>query len=148
MLLPQPWRSVSAWTPVGGAAEAVDGNLLYDGGGLWRGIAVLVTWSTVAILAALVARHGRTVDPGAEVTTGSEALVRTWRVRVLGTVLPVTVALLVAVAVLPRNVVASPAATVSPANESPCLATGTVDGVEDLNRVAGRAARGARVPRG
>lgn len=138
VLLPQPWRSVTAWTPVGAAAEAVDANLLYDGGGLGRGLAVMVTWSSVAVLAALVARHGRDVDPRAVVTSGSEALVRTWRIRVLGTVVPVAVSLLLAVAVLPRNVVASPAATVSPATESRCLATGAIDDVGDLNRVAGR----------
>ena len=40
---------------MGAAAEAVDANLLYDGGGLGRGLAVMVTWSSVAVLAAGVA---------------------------------------------------------------------------------------------
>ena len=137
-LLPQPWRSISDWTPVGATARTLTAHLVYDGGGLWRGVAVLVTWAVVAMLAALVARQGRESGPDAVVTTGSNALVLAWRIRVLGTAVPAAVALLVLAAVVPRDMVAAAPPMVSQATESRCVQTGAIENVADLNRVAGR----------
>lgn len=137
LLLPDPWRTVSAWTPVGATMHALTADVVHDGAGLGRPVAVMVTWSVVAMLAALVARRGR-LGSRDGTRTADEPLTLGWRVRVLVTVVPLASTMLVLTALVPGDVVAESAPMASRATESRCLRTGSVEGVADLNRVLGR----------
>jgi hypothetical protein len=88
-------------------------------------------------------RAGATPDEGLDepvpVPTRRERRVRIrlWRARVVLSVVPVAVATLAVASFVPRDDVAASAEVTSVASETPCLSTGEVTSVADLNRIAG-----------
>ena len=127
-LQPRPWSAVTPWTPSGAALEALSSVTLLDPAAAVRPALVLAVWVVVGVLTLLVARRARH-----RLHLG---VVR-WRWSVALVVVPASALLLAAVALVPAASVPAVAVPVT-ASGTACVATGRLDTVADLNRVAGR----------
>ncbi len=138
-LQPRAWSSVTPWTPSGAALEALSQVTLLGPAGAVRPVLVLVVWTVVGVLTLLLARRAR-FRLGLGVVSrpdGSARGSRPWRLSVALVVVPTSALLLAAVALVPAGSV--PAVAVpGTASGTACVATGRLDTVADLNRVAGR----------
>lgn len=136
-LLEPEWQAVLRWSPPGAALDAFRGLTLYGREGVARDISVLVAWSIVPVLclgaARVVRASGSPADPRRRI---DDALEPKGRRRVALTVLPVVAATVVAVVVAGHDDVATAAPPASRASETACVATGRLDSLSDLNRVA------------
>lgn len=151
-LFPSPWPQISRWTPSGSAVEVLSAVAMYDGAGARRPALTLGSWLLVAVVALIVARQERdragaapdegldepvpALVPARRATRGRRVPVPLWRARVMVVVVPVAVVTLVVASFVPRDDVAASAEVASVASESPCLSTGQVTSVADLNRIA------------
>jgi hypothetical protein len=138
-LLPSPWPTLAGWTPPGASVDAVGAIVLFGGSGIRVPVLVLVVWLLSAILALLVARRERNAmshQPRGGPRSSQRHRVRRWRWRVAVVVLPAAAAALLLVSFVPRDAVAHTAPLVDQASQTPCVRTGALDTVADLNRIA------------
>lgn len=119
-LLPEPWPSVSAWSPTGAAQEALAAVAYFDPGRAVRPTLALAAAAVVALLVLVLSRQLRAPRP---VRDRGVMTTRHWRAWVVGTVVPIAVVLGLAVAYLPRDVArARPLPSV--ASETQCIDRG------------------------
>ncbi|WP_134738901.1 DUF4185 domain-containing protein [Nocardioides sp. 503] len=138
LLLPQPWAGLASWSPSGAALRAVEAAAVLGGEHLLRPVLVLLAWLVTGLLTLLSARWvrarltSRATTPDAAVRVGD---VRVW--WALAVVVPAGALLLAATLVVPEG--APPVGALpSRASQTECVATGELQDVADLNRVAGR----------
>jgi hypothetical protein len=136
-LLPAPWPAVAGWTPPGASVDAVAAIVLFGGTGIRLPVLVLAAWLMIGVVALAMARREREAAPA----PASHHHVRRWRWRVAVVVAPVAVATLLLVSFVPRDAVAHSAPVADLASETRCVATGGINDVADLNRIA-RTVRG------
>lgn len=154
-LLPDAWAVLASWTRTGATLDAVNAIAVSHPSNAVRPVLVLAVWLVVATALLLVAERTRArfgLNPTSHRSSGVPVAVpqqpqdaigkgsphrhQLWRLRVLGTVLPLAIILGVAVAFVPRGSTAVPALP-SKASQTRCVGTGQVRTVADLNRVAG-----------
>jgi len=98
-LLPAPWGSVWHWLPTGAAQEALAHVSYLDPGAAVRPALALLAAALVSIVVLLAARTLR----GQAAAPGAPAPIRHWRLRVLGLVAPLALALGVGIWLVPTE---------------------------------------------
>ncbi|WP_193614906.1 DUF4185 domain-containing protein [Nocardioides lijunqiniae] len=141
LLLPSPWAAMASWSPSGAAYRAVEALTALDGDQLLRPVLVLLAWLATGLLTLLSARWVRArLRALVASSAAGDAPVRIGDVRVwwsLAVVVPAAALLLSATLLVPES--APPAGALpSRASQTECVATGELEDVADLNRVAGR----------
>jgi len=134
LLLPRRWQLMAAWTPPGACMHAFESVTRYAGAGLARPLLVLGAWAALAVAVVALARRERA--QGRPATGTDSGPTRHWRLRIALVVLPAAVLAVVLVSVVGRTGLSSAAAVPQRASETECVATGRVDSVADLDRVA------------
>lgn len=138
-LVGEPWSTLAGLGVPGSGVEAAIAAGT-EGEVATGQVAVLLVWLLssllVITLARAVRRRRHVPEPVGDEDLGELAGTRAWRVRVLGAVAPLTVAMLALAVVVPRAEVAAAPRLTSLAASSECVRAGSVRSVDDLNRIA------------